>query len=66
MLQEDSLHTTENLKLLREEDAEKVTLMEKPELIKYYEGLLDKCHTALLKKRETNRMNKQANLNMQF
>lgn len=64
MLHDDSLQTIENLRLLREEDADKLLEMDKSDIIKYYEALLDKCHNALLKKREVNRLTKQSNLNL--
>ncbi|CDW79238.1 UNKNOWN [Stylonychia lemnae] len=40
----ESSHTIQNLKLLKSEDTEKLLKMDKIDIIKYYEGLLDKCH----------------------
>jgi hypothetical protein len=38
--------------------------MDKEDIIKYYEGLLDKCHEVIIKKRETVRIQKEAKLSM--
>jgi hypothetical protein len=44
---DDSLQTVHNLNLLRSEDAEKLKLMDKKDIITYYEGILDKCHEVI-------------------
>lgn len=48
----DSMQTIQNLNLLKTEDAEKLLQLDKIEIIKYYESLIDKCHEALLAKRD--------------
>lgn len=49
---DDSMQTVANLKLLKTEDAEKLLLLDKKDIIKYYEGLLDKCHEVIINKRD--------------
>lgn len=47
----DSMNTIKNLRINREEDLEKVKLMDKEDVIKYYEEVLDRCHEVINKKR---------------
>ena len=40
---DDSLLTIQNLRVNKAEDADKLMLMDKQDIIAYYEQLLDKC-----------------------
>lgn len=61
---EDSMQTSYNLKLLKSEDAEKLLQMDKQDIIAYYEGLLDKCHQVILKKRDQVKQARESKLNL--
>jgi len=62
----ESTQTLKNLKLLKSDDIEKLMQMDKSEIIKYYEGLLDKCHEVIIKKRDQNRTLRESKLSLQF
>jgi hypothetical protein len=43
MIDDDSfVNICDNLKLIKTEDADKIMAMDKPNIMKYYEGLLDR------------------------
>ena len=44
---DESLNTVHNLRVVKTEDVDKLMLMDKSDLIKYYEGLIDKCHDVI-------------------
>ncbi len=41
-------------------------MMDKTEIIKYYEGIIDKCHEVIIQKREIIRQYKENKLSLQF
>jgi hypothetical protein len=57
ILQDESHNNTlQNLRIFRTDDNEKLLMMDKFEIIKYYEDLLDKCHDVINSKKERNRV----------
>jgi hypothetical protein len=57
ILQDESHNNTiQNLRIFRTDDNEKLLMMDKSEIIKYYEDLLDKCHDVINSKKERNRV----------
>jgi hypothetical protein len=67
MLRDDeSMNTINNLKVVRALDIDKLMLMEKENIIKYYESIIDKCHDVIMAKRDSNRSLKQQHLTLEY
>lgn len=49
---DESLTTVKNLRIIKTEDVDKIIEMDKEEIIKYYEGIIDKCHSVIFQKRD--------------
>ena len=49
---DETQQTVSGLKLLKTDDADKIIQLDKADIIKYYEGILDKCHEVINQKRE--------------
>jgi hypothetical protein len=44
---DDSINTIGKLRIIKTEDADKIMQMDKHDIMKYYEDMIDKCHLVI-------------------